>query len=98
MIQTTDHIRGWNNAGTTVNADMLRYVFQQIQSNQDAHDHNFVMRVIEQRIGRYRGELTQAVANAIEEISLRNMSDVQKEKDKLKKRKRKKYWRFRRTG
>ena len=73
-------IRGWNDAGTEVNADLLSRVFKVIESQYDAEVHNFIMlEIIAKRIGGSEGRFLRSVAELVEQYSMEHLNGPQKE-------------------
>lgn len=72
-IEANKLIMGMNNAGVDFNAFLVSFVLKRIETEEDRHRHNFVVDLIEGRIGDEKGNLAITVADNIEQYSLRNM-------------------------
>lgn len=79
MITKNDLIRGWNNAGGILNAELLGLVFKKLETQEDVVVHNFIMSQVNERLGPHGGDFTAQVADLIETISLRNIENGTKE-------------------
>ena len=75
MITKNDLIRGWNSAGSTLNAEFLGLVFKKLETPEDVAVHNFIMSQINERLGPHGGDFTKQVADLIEQLSLRNLEN-----------------------
>ena len=81
MITDTDIIRGYNNAGVEVNADLLNNVFTVIDDQSQVAVHNFIMGIIKRRITVDQQEnFCRSVAGLIEQYSLRNIENGEAKK------------------
>ena len=72
-IAANDLIRGMNDAGVKFNAFLVSFVLKRIESDEDMHRHNFVVDLIDGRIGGEKGNLAKTIADNIEQYSIRNM-------------------------
>jgi len=80
MITKDEMIRGWNAAGTKLNADLLMLVFKKIENTDDVSIHNFIMFQVNERLGTQGTEFVKRVAEVIEDLSMKNLGSAKPEK------------------
>jgi hypothetical protein len=69
-------LKGYNNAGIDVSADLLMSCLRRLDTAEEVAVHNFVWFIMEKRIGSENVEaFMKSVADIIEKYSLRNLQD-----------------------